>query len=134
MSQAFKASCAAALAAILLLGWAPVGASGPTIVTADELPAAAGAKPSARPAEPNYTIRAMRYAMVPKFPLDGLVMGAPKDQLVEIAMVFWVIEGAGTPFCSTADFIARNGFHNFRSRTIWRRTNWWSRRGFRLLR
>jgi glyoxylase-like metal-dependent hydrolase (beta-lactamase superfamily II) len=95
MSQAFKASCAAALAAILLLGWAPVGASGPTIVTADELPAAAGAKPSARPAEPNYTIRAMRYAMVPKFPLDGLVMGAPKDQLVEIAMVFWVIEGGG---------------------------------------
>ncbi|MGH9747630.1 MAG: N-acyl homoserine lactonase family protein [Candidatus Acidiferrales bacterium] len=47
------------------------------------------------PAVPNYTIRAIRYANLPKFPLAELVMGAPKDQTIDIAMVFWVIQGGG---------------------------------------
>ena len=44
-------------------------------------------------AEPDYTIRAIRYANLPQFPLAELVMGAPKDQNIDIAMVFWVIQG-----------------------------------------
>jgi len=50
---------------------------------------------TAADAQPSYTIRAIRYATVPKFPLGELVMGAPKDQLIDIAMVFWVIQGGG---------------------------------------
>ena len=46
-------------------------------------------------AAPNYSIDAIRYATVAKFPLNALVMGAPKDQLTDIAMVFWVIRGGG---------------------------------------
>jgi glyoxylase-like metal-dependent hydrolase (beta-lactamase superfamily II) len=44
---------------------------------------------------PNYSIDAVRYATVPHFPLNDLVMGAPKDQFIDIAMVFWVIRGGG---------------------------------------
>lgn len=40
-----------------------------------------------------YTIDAIRYATVPKFPLDELVIGAPKGQTIDIAMVFWLIRG-----------------------------------------
>ena len=47
------------------------------------------------PAEPNYTIRAIRYANLPKFPLAELEIGAPKDQTIDIVMVFWVIQGGG---------------------------------------
>ena len=47
------------------------------------------------PAAPSYTIKAIRYASVPQFPLSGLVMGAPRDQRIDIAMVVWLIEGAG---------------------------------------
>lgn len=44
---------------------------------------------------PEYTIEAIRYATVPNFPLNGLVMGAPPDQKTDIAMVFWLIRGGG---------------------------------------
>ena len=46
-------------------------------------------------AEPNYTIRAIRYANLAKFPLAELVTGAPKDRTIDIAMIFWVIQGGG---------------------------------------
>jgi glyoxylase-like metal-dependent hydrolase (beta-lactamase superfamily II) len=54
-------------------------------------------KPAQAPPEaaPNYSIDAIRYATIAKFPLSALVMGAPKDQLTDIAMVFWVIRGGG---------------------------------------
>jgi len=44
---------------------------------------------------PNYTIRAIRYANLAQFPLSELVIGAPKDQNIDIAMVFWLIQGGG---------------------------------------
>ena len=58
-------------------------------------PLRAGLAGRSADAAPNYTIKAVRYATVPKFPLEDLVMGAPKDQTIDIAMVFWVIEGGG---------------------------------------
>src|ERR1700675_2101019 len=55
-----------------------------------------GGKAGAAPvAAPEYTIRGIRYATVPKLPLGELVMGAPEDQTIDIAMVFWVIQGGG---------------------------------------
>jgi glyoxylase-like metal-dependent hydrolase (beta-lactamase superfamily II) len=58
------------------------------------------ASPSARPPAqspslPNYTIQAIRYANLAGFPLAALVMGAPKDQKIDIAMIFWLIRGSG---------------------------------------
>ncbi len=47
------------------------------------------------PATPPYTIDAIRYATVPQFPLAALMMGAPREQRVDIAMVVWLIRGGG---------------------------------------
>lgn len=44
---------------------------------------------------PQYTIEAIRYATVPAFPLAELMMGAPKDQTIDIAMVVWLVRGGG---------------------------------------
>ena len=50
---------------------------------------------TALPAVPAYTIQAIRYAGVPGFPLEGLMMGAPKNETIDIAMVVWLIRGGG---------------------------------------
>ena len=82
MRDVIKATYATAGALILLLALASGMASDPMGA------AAVGASDTARmvTGEPNYTIRAIRYATLPKFPLDSLVMGAPKDQVIDIAM------------------------------------------------
>jgi glyoxylase-like metal-dependent hydrolase (beta-lactamase superfamily II) len=102
MKDAVKTACAAAGLVILLLGMRTLGARD----AASEAARAAGA-------EPNYTIRAIRYATVPKFPLDGLVMGAPKDQLIDIAMVIWVIQGGGHTILFDSGFHREKWFADF---------------------
>ena len=47
------------------------------------------------PSTPEYSIQAIRYATSPGFPVAGLVMGAPKEEKVDIAMVLWLIRGGG---------------------------------------
>src|ERR1700722_3230112 len=44
---------------------------------------------------PEYSIRAIRYATAPDFPLSGMVIGGPKDQKIDVAMVIWLIRGGG---------------------------------------
>jgi glyoxylase-like metal-dependent hydrolase (beta-lactamase superfamily II) len=46
-------------------------------------------------ATPEYSIQAIRYASVPDVPVSELVVGGPKDQKIEIAMVVWLIRGGG---------------------------------------
>jgi glyoxylase-like metal-dependent hydrolase (beta-lactamase superfamily II) len=46
-------------------------------------------------ATPEYSIQAIRYASVPDVPVSELVIGGPKDQKIEIAMVVWLIRGGG---------------------------------------
>ena len=41
------------------------------------------------------SIEAIRYGTSPGFPVAGLVIGAPKDEKIDIAMVFWLIRGGG---------------------------------------
>ncbi len=65
------------------------------IAAAAARPATAAPSVTAPPATPAYTIQAIRYASVPGFPLEGLMMGAPKDQTIDIAMVVWLIRGGG---------------------------------------
>jgi glyoxylase-like metal-dependent hydrolase (beta-lactamase superfamily II) len=54
---------------------------------------------------PEYTIQAIRYATSPGFPVSGLVVGAPKDEKVDIAMVIWLIRGGGR------NILFDSGFH-----------------------
>ncbi len=53
---------------------------------------AVGAGPAAcQQPEDAYTIEAIRYGTVPGFPLSGLLMDAPAEELIDIAMVFWLV-------------------------------------------
>jgi glyoxylase-like metal-dependent hydrolase (beta-lactamase superfamily II) len=58
---------------------------------------------------PEYSIQAIRYASLPGFPVSGLVIGAPKDERVDIAMVIWLIRGGGR------NILFDSGFH----RELW---------------
>ena len=55
--------------------------------------ASPGAAASTSTAAPGYTIQAIRYATLPGFPLMALMMGAPNDSVVDIAMVVWLVRG-----------------------------------------
>src|SRR5689334_9100538 len=44
---------------------------------------------------PKYEVYAVEYAVVPQFPVAGLVAGADKERKLDIAMMFWVIKGGG---------------------------------------
>jgi glyoxylase-like metal-dependent hydrolase (beta-lactamase superfamily II) len=46
-------------------------------------------------ATPDYSIEAIRYASIRGFPVADLVMGAPADEKLDIAMVVWLIRGGG---------------------------------------
>jgi glyoxylase-like metal-dependent hydrolase (beta-lactamase superfamily II) len=50
---------------------------------------------AAAAAEPDYTIRAIRYATVHDFPFNELVIGAPGDKKLDVAMIIWLIQGGG---------------------------------------
>jgi glyoxylase-like metal-dependent hydrolase (beta-lactamase superfamily II) len=60
------------------------------VILATALPAFVGSA-----ATPEYSIRAIRYATAPGFPLDQMVIGGPKDQKIDAAMVVWLIRGGG---------------------------------------
>ena len=49
---------------------------------------------SANAATPDYSIQAIRYASA-EDQVSGLVMGAPKGEKIEIAMVIWLVRGGG---------------------------------------
>lgn len=104
MKGAIKTACATAGLLIQLLGLRPL---------LNLEPLGAGEPAGAPGAEPSYTIRAIRYATVPKFPLAGLVMGAPKDALIDIAMVFWVIQGGGHTILFDSGFHREKWFADF---------------------
>ncbi|UCC48707.1 MAG: N-acyl homoserine lactonase family protein [Gemmatimonadota bacterium] len=42
---------------------------------------------------PEYRIEAIRYGTISQFPVASFVVGAPEDQRLDIAMVFWLIRG-----------------------------------------
>jgi len=54
---------------------------------------------------PEYSIQAIRYANSPGFPVAELVVGAPKDEKVDIAFVVWLIRGGGH------NILFDSGFH-----------------------
>ena len=54
---------------------------------------------------PEYSIQAIRYGNSPGFPANELVIGAPKDEKVDIAFVVWLIRGGGH------NILFDSGFH-----------------------
>lgn len=56
---------------------------------------ATGAALASAISTPEYSIQAIRYATVPGIPVAELVVGGPKDEKVDIAMVVWLIRGDG---------------------------------------
>lgn len=74
-----------------------------TLLLAGALLDAAGA------ALPSYSIQAIRYGTVQGFPVSALVMGAPEDEMIDIAMVVWLIRGGGH------NILLDSGFH----REVW---------------
>jgi len=58
---------------------------------------------------PDYSIQAIRYGTIANFPVASLVMGAPKDEKTDIAMVVWLIRGGGH------NVLFDSGFH----REVW---------------
>ncbi len=54
---------------------------------------------------PEYSIQAIRYADSADVPVAELVMGAPKDEKVDIAMVIWLVRGGGR------NILFDSGFH-----------------------
>ena len=60
-----------------------------------------------------YSIQAIRYAVSPGFPVAGLVVGAPKDEKVDIAMVIWLIRGGGRTILFDSGFHREKWFKYF---------------------
>jgi glyoxylase-like metal-dependent hydrolase (beta-lactamase superfamily II) len=70
-------------------------AASPVAARAAATPAAKAPGAGVTTAAPAWSIQAIRYATVPRFPLAGLMMGAPKDDVIDIAMVVWLVRGGG---------------------------------------
>jgi glyoxylase-like metal-dependent hydrolase (beta-lactamase superfamily II) len=60
-------------------------------------------------APPDYSIQAIRYGSALNEPVAALVMGAPKDEKIDIAMVIWLIRSGGR------NILFDSGFH----REVW---------------
>lgn len=69
---------------------------------------------AAAQAQTPYTIEAIRYATIPGFPLSSLVIGAPKDQRLDIAMVVWLIRGGGRTVLFDSGFHRQKWIDQFR--------------------
>jgi len=74
---------------------------------------AGGSATPSSPAVPDYSIQALRYATIPGFPVSGLVMGAPQDQKIDIAMVVWLIRGGGHNILFDSGFHREKWFKEF---------------------
>jgi glyoxylase-like metal-dependent hydrolase (beta-lactamase superfamily II) len=67
----------------------------------------------ARPAPPEFTIEAVRYATIRQFRLSGLLMGAPPDERIDIAMAVWLIRGEGRTILFDTGFHRPEWFERF---------------------
>jgi glyoxylase-like metal-dependent hydrolase (beta-lactamase superfamily II) len=82
------------------------------LARASIIAALALAAPQQAPTE--YTIRAIRYATIPQFPLSGLIPGSPAEQRIDIAMVIWVIQGGGRTILFDSGFHRARWIEQFR--------------------
>jgi glyoxylase-like metal-dependent hydrolase (beta-lactamase superfamily II) len=65
-------------------------------------------------ATPDYSIVAIRYGTIPEFPVSELVVGAPENETMDIAMVFWLIQGEGRKILLDTGFHRERWFESFK--------------------
>lgn len=68
------------------------------------------------PQDRAYTIRAIRYGTIPEFPVSSLVRGADPEERLDIAMVFWLIEGNNHVILFDTGFHRSQWFERFQIR------------------
>jgi glyoxylase-like metal-dependent hydrolase (beta-lactamase superfamily II) len=61
----------------------------------------------------DYIIEAIRYGTLREFPLSSLVMGAPQEERIDVAMVFWLIRGEGRTVLYDTGFHREEWFDHF---------------------
>jgi glyoxylase-like metal-dependent hydrolase (beta-lactamase superfamily II) len=69
---------------------------------------------AALPARAEYSIDAVRYGTIPRFPLSGLVLGAPAEEALDIALMFWLIRGQDRVILLDAGFHRAKWFKVFK--------------------
>jgi len=62
---------------------------------------------------PSYSIEAIRYGTIRAFPVSALVMGAPRDEKADIAMVVWLVRGGGRNILFDTGFHREKWFKDF---------------------
>ena len=62
---------------------------------------------------PEYRIEAIRYGTISQFPVAGLVVGAPEDERLDIAMMFWVVRGNGRNILFDSGFYRESWMERF---------------------
>ncbi len=55
-------------------------------------------------APPDYSIQAIQYGTIAKYPLSGLMVGAPRNENLDIPLMFWLIRGQGQIILLDAGF------------------------------
>ncbi len=63
---------------------------------------------------PTYTIEAIRYGTIKDFPVAGLVAGADKARRMDLAMVFWLVQGNGRNILVDAGFYRPQFFKDWK--------------------
>jgi glyoxylase-like metal-dependent hydrolase (beta-lactamase superfamily II) len=63
---------------------------------------------------PTYTIEAIRYGTIKDFPVAGLVAGADKSRRMDLAMVFWLVQGNGHNILVDAGFYRPQFFKDWK--------------------
>lgn len=84
-----------------------------TVLSAFLFGLAASARAASPAPAPDYSIQAIRYATVPAFPVSELVIGAPENEKLDIAMVFWLIRGGGRNILFDSGFHREQWFKHF---------------------
>jgi glyoxylase-like metal-dependent hydrolase (beta-lactamase superfamily II) len=70
--------------------------------------------PALTSAPAEYSIEAIRYGTIPQFPVSGLVLGAPADEKLDIALMFWLLRGPGRTILLDTGFHREKWFKVFK--------------------
>ena len=65
---------------------------------------------------PRYEVYAISYAVIPDFPVSGLVEGADKERKLDIQMMVWLIRGGGRNIVVDSGFYRPQFFKNWNVR------------------
>jgi glyoxylase-like metal-dependent hydrolase (beta-lactamase superfamily II) len=66
------------------------------------------------PAASDFTIEAIRFGTIPSFPVSGLLVGAPPDERMDVALVVWLIRGGGRTVLFDSGFHRQSWIERFR--------------------